>query len=197
MGAEIRKLVTITEEIRAELGRPVDVPVRKVAVGVVVRNPWHRAGAYVEDLRPLVAEVAPLVAAAISRRVLAALDGADGVQAFGKAAIVGLDGEIEHGAALIHTPHFGDLYRRAVDGTAIIAFSERRGPAGTDVAVPIWHKTASATRSHYQTIDVRIPDAPHADEIVVVGAASSGPRPNARIGDRTTDRAEAAVGAAQ
>ena len=117
------------------------------------------------------------------------MGGAGAIEAFGKAALVGTDGEIEHGAALIHTPWFGDVVRQALDGTSIIVFSDARGPAGTSLVVPVWHKTAAATRSHYQTVEVRVPDAPRPDELVLVCAAATGGRPLARIGDRTTDTA--------
>jgi len=113
----------------------------------------------------------------------------ENAEAFGKAALVGTDGEIEHGAALIHTPWFGDVVRQALDGTSIIVFSDARGPAGTSLVVPVWHKSAAATRSHYQTVEVRVPDAPRPDEIVLVCAAATGGRPLARIGDRSTDTA--------
>ncbi|MFD0654158.1 amino acid synthesis family protein [Streptomyces malaysiensis subsp. malaysiensis] len=73
------------------------------------------------------------------------------------------------------------------EGTSIIVFSDDRLPAGEPLTVPLWHKTAAATRSHYQTCQIRIPDAPRPDEIVVIAAGASGPRPNARIGDRATD----------
>jgi hypothetical protein len=190
--AAIRKLVTTVTEVHTDAGRPVDVVARRAVVAAVIRNPWHGLGR-VDDLQPLVAAIAPAVTRAITDRVTEALGGPAAVEAFGKAAIVGVDGELEHGAAFIHTPHFGDAYRAAVDGTSIIAFSDHRGAAGTPIVVPLWHKTASATRSHYQTIELWIPDAPRPDEIVVAGAGSTGPRPNARIGDRLTDPAAVVV----
>ena len=107
------------------------------------------------------------------------------IEAFGKAAIVGTAGEIEHGGALIHTPWFGNLMRDFLQGESIICFADVRGDAGETLVVPMWHKTAAATRSHYQTISARVSDAPRAGEIVVLAAASTGPRPHARIGDRT------------
>jgi hypothetical protein len=183
----IRRIETRVEELHTEVGRPVDRTERRAVVGVVVPNPWHGRG-YVDDLQPLVELVAPIVAREISQRLIDALGGIDSIEAFGKAAIVGLDGELEHGAALIHTPFFGDHLRAALDGTSIIAFADQRAAPGTAMPVPMWHKTASSTRSHYQTVELRIPGAPRADEIVIAGVAASGPRPNARIGDRTTDR---------
>ena len=111
------------------------------------------------------------------------------IEAFGKAAIVGTGGEIEHAGALIHTPFFGNLVREYLDGSSIICFADDRAEAGQPLVVPMWHKTHAATRSHYQTITARVPDGPRPDEIVVVAAASTGPRPHARIGDRKTDPA--------
>lgn len=183
-----RKFVTTTEEIRGELGEPVREVSRKVAVAAVVRNPWHGEGV-VDDLSERAAQVAAPLASEIAERLREELGGVDGIAAFGKSALVGLGGEIEHGAALIHTPYFGNVLRELVGGSEVIVFADDRGAAGTTLSVPIWHKTASSTRSHYQTMQVRVADAPAEDELLVVAAAASGPRPNARIGDRSTDPA--------
>ena len=188
MSTGVRKVVTVVEEVLLELGRPVATPVRRVAVAAVLRNPWAGRG-FVADLQPAVEEVAPELAQLLTGKLIDALGGADRVEAFGKAAVVGLDGEIEHGGALIHTPYFGNVLRELTGGTSIIVFSDDRLPAGEPLTVPLWHKTAAATRSHYQTVQIRVPDAPRPDELVVVAAAASGPRPNARIGDRRTDPA--------
>lgn len=183
-----RKVVTVTETLLSELGRPAAQPVRRAAAAAVIPNPWAGSG-YVEDLSAESARFAPGLAQVLSGKLADELGGTGEIAAFGKAAIVGLGGELEHAAALIHTPYFGNVLRELLDGTSIIVFSDERGPAGTTLTVPIWHKTDAATRSHYQTIPVRIPDAPADDEIVVIAAAATGPRPNARIGDRTTDPA--------
>ena len=161
---------------------------RRAAAAAVIDNPWAGLGR-VDDLGAEVERIAPVVAVALTDRLAEVLGGAEQIEAFGKAAIVGTDGEIEHGAALIHTPWFGDVVRQALDGTSIIVFSDTRGPAGTALVVPVWHKTAAATRSHYQTVEIRIADAPRPGEIVLVCAAATGGRPQARIGDRTTDTA--------
>ena len=184
----IRRLVTLVEEIDAEPGAGPNEPVRRAATAAVIANPWAGRGR-VDDLQAEVERIAPPVAVALTDRLRDALGGAGGIEAFGKAAIVGTDGEIEHGAALIHTPWFGDVVRQALEGTSIIVFSDTRGPAGTALVVPVWHKTAAATRSHYQTVEIRIADAPRPGEIVLVCAAATGGRPQARIGDRTTDTA--------
>jgi hypothetical protein len=183
----IRKVVVTTEDLILEQGQPVSAPVRRAAVAAVIGNPWAGQG-MVADLQPQVADVAGALAAELAGRLITVLGGVESVEAFGKAAIVGLDGEIEHGAALIHTPYFGNVIRQLVNGESIIVFADERSAAGAALSVPVWHKNASATRSHYQTVQVRVSDAPRPDEIVVVVAGASGPRPNARIGDRTTDR---------
>ncbi|QUH03789.1 amino acid synthesis family protein [Saccharopolyspora erythraea] len=188
MNPGIRRIVTVVEETMREVGEPVRVPVRRAAVVAVVANPWAGRGVQ-DDLSAEVSVLAPEIAHALSDRLLDVLGGAERVEAFGKAALVGLDGEIEHAGALIHTPYFGDVLRHRTDGESIIVFSDQRVPAGTTLSVPIWHKNHASTRSHYQTVPVRVPDAPRPGEIAVIAAASDGPRPNARIGDRRTDAA--------
>ncbi|KPI18977.1 protein of unknown function DUF1185 [Actinobacteria bacterium OK074] len=184
--AGVRKVVTVVDEVLLELGRPVATPVRRVAAAAVIRNPWAGRG-FVANLQPEVADVAPELAHLLTARLIETLGGVDRIEAFGKAAVVGLHGEVEHGGALIHTPYFGNVLRELTEGTSIIVFSDDRLPAGEPLTVPLWHKTAAATRSHYQTVQIRVPDAPRPDEILVIAAAASGPRPNARIGDRRTD----------
>ncbi|MFE7974000.1 amino acid synthesis family protein [Streptomyces shenzhenensis] len=188
MSGLVRKVVTVVDEVLLELGRPVATPVRRAAAAAVIRNPWAGRG-FVADLQPEVETVAPELGLLLAGRLIETLGGVDRIEGFGKAAVVGLDGEIEHGAALIHTPYFGNVLRELTEGTSIIVFSDDRLPAGEPLTVPLWHKTAAATRSHYQTVQIRIPDAPRRDELVVIAAASCGPRPNARIGDRRTDPA--------
>jgi hypothetical protein len=182
----LRKVAVSRELVLLENGsRPGAWAVRATAAAVIT-NPWVGTGAD-EDLSPAVKEVATVLARELTDRLLTVLGGVKAVEAFGKAAVVGTGGEIEHGAALIHTPYFGNLLREFLQGESIICFSDTRGDAGTSLVVPMWHKTHAATRSHYQTVEVRVGDAPRRDEIVVVAAASTGPRPHARIGDRRTD----------
>lgn len=188
MSAGIRRIVTVVDETLCELGEPVRTPVRRAGAVAVVANPWLGRGVQ-DDLSTEVVALAPEVAHALSERLLDALGGTEAVEAFGKAAIVGLDGEIEHGCALIHTPYFGDVLRHRTAGESIIVFSDQRAGPGTTLSVPIWHKNHASTRSHYQTVPVRVPDAPKPGEIAVIAAASDGPRPNTRIGDRRTDAA--------
>lgn len=179
---ELRRLTTATETIPTDEGGAI----LRATATAVIRNPWLGTDAQ-HDLGPESERVAPLLAKLLTDRLLDALGGADAIQTFGKAALVGTGGEQEHAGALIHTPYFGNLVREALDGTSILCFVDGRTEAGELLRVPMWHKTAAATRSHYQSIDVALGDAPRPSEIVVIAAASTGPRPHARIGDRTTD----------
>ena len=179
----LRRLSTQIEEAPGPDGGTT----HRAAAIAVIRNPWTGTGTD-HDLAPEGERIAPVLAKLLTDRLLDALGGAEAVAAFGKAALVGTHGELEHAAALIHTPYFGNLVREALEGTSILCFADGRAEPGELLRVPLWHKTAAATRDYYQTLDVALPDAPHADEIVVVAAASTGPRPHARIGDRATDR---------
>jgi hypothetical protein len=184
--AGIRKVVLYRETVVSENGREPARPAERATVAAVLANPWVGTGPET-DLSPEVAEIAPVLARLLTDRLIAALGGADRIEAFGKAAVVGTAGEIEHAGALIHTPYFGNLMRDFLEGESIICFADTRADAGEALVVPMWHKTHAATRSHYQTVTARVPDAPRADELVVIAAASTGPRPHARIGDRATD----------
>jgi hypothetical protein len=187
-GIGLRKLVVYREVVVTEAGAQPARPARLASVAAVVGNPWVGTGP-THDLSDDVARIAPVLARLLTDRLVAALGGVDAVEAFGKAAIVGSGGEIEHGGALIHTPYFGNLMREFLDGESIICFADTRAEAGEPLVVPLWHKSHAATRSHYQTVTTRVPDAPRSDEIVIVAAASTGPRPHPRIGDRSTDPA--------
>ncbi|MDT0264277.1 amino acid synthesis family protein [Jatrophihabitans lederbergiae] len=183
----LRKIVASCEQVLHENGtRPARSTLRAVA-SAVVTNPWGDTDAG-RDLTPEVELFAPQLAKLLTDRLLRLLGGAEAIEAFGKGAIVGTAGEIEHGGALIHTPYFGNLVRDFLHGESIICFADARADAGQSLAVPMWNKTHAATRSHYQTITATIPDAPRADEIMVIVAASTGPRPHPRIGDRSTDK---------
>jgi Amino acid synthesis len=188
----LRKLVVYRELVVTEAGAPPARLARQASVAAVVRNPWVGTGP-THDLSDEVVRIAPVVARLLTERLSGALGGVDAVEAFGKAAIVGSAGEIEHGGALIHTPYFGNLMREFLDGESIICFADTRAEAGEPLVVPLWHKSHAATRSHYQTVTTRVPDAPRADELVIIAAASTGPRPHPRIGDRTTDPAITAM----
>lgn len=179
----LRRVATCIEQFRGADG----MPVRRAAATAIVRNPWLGTGTSA-DLSPATERVAPVLAKILADRLLHALGGAQRIEAFGKAAFAGHDGELEHAAALIHTPYFGNLVREALDGTSILCFVDGRAQPGDTVRVPLWHKTAAATRSHYQTVDVLLSDGPHRDELAIIAVAGTGGRPHARIGDRSSDR---------
>lgn len=184
----LRKVVVYREAVITEAGVQPTRPACQASVAAVIRNPWM-GGDPTHQLAEEAARIAPVLARLLTDRLIAALGAVQDVEAFGKAAIVGSGGEIEHGGALIHTPYFGNLMREYLEGESIICFADTRAEAGEPLIVPLWHKTNAATRSHYQTVATRVSDAPRADEIVIVAAASTGPRPHPRIGDRTTDPA--------
>ena len=179
----LRRIVTSSEEIP----RANAEPITRATATAVIANPWVGTPTS-EDLASETERIAPILAKLLTDRLIDVLGGASEIEAFGKAALVGTAGELEHGGALIHTPFFGNIMREALEGTSILCFVDGRGDAGELLRVPMWHKTAAATRTHYQTIEVQLSDAPHAGEIAIVAAASTGPRPFARIGDRTTDK---------
>lgn len=183
----VRKVTVLTEEILRDGSGALATSVTRAAAAAVIRNPWS-GSAVSTDLAPETERIAPVLAKVLTDRLTAALGGAGEIEAFGKSAVVGLKGEVEHAAALIHTPYFGNLVREFLEGTSILSFSDERAEPGTTIAVPMWHKEAASTRSHYQTLTLNLSDAPHPDEIVVIAAASTGSRPHPRIGDRTTDR---------
>ena len=185
---DLRKVVVYREEVVREAGERPAAPAAQASVAAVLRNPWLGTGPS-RDLSPEVLGLAPGLARVLTGHLTETLGSVDAIEAFGKAAVVGNAGEIEHGGALIHTPYFGNLMREFLGGESIICFADARAEAGTTLVVPLWHKAHAATRSHYQTVTARIPDAPRSDEIVIIAAASTGPRPHPRIGDRTTDPA--------
>lgn len=181
----VRKVHTVVEEISRELDQSVTPAYRVAVAAAVIENPWRSDG-YVADLAPGIDRVAPELGALLAPRVVAALG--EPVEAYGKAAIVGLDGEIEHGSALIHTLKFGDHFRRAVDATTLLPAVEKRAPVGASFDIPLKHVTDATIRSHHQTIEVRLPDAPHPHEIIVALAASNGSRPLSRLASLASER---------
>ena len=183
----VRKIVVSCEHVWHENGQRPARPALRAAACAVVTNPWVGTGP-TRDLACEAEVLAPYLAKTLTDRLLGTLGGADAIEAFGKGAMVGVAGEIEHAGALIHTPYFGNLVRDFLHGESIICFADARADAGHSLVVPMWNKTHAATRSHYQTMTAVVPDAPRANEIVVIAAASTGPRPHPRIGDRSTDK---------
>jgi hypothetical protein len=183
MSARIRKIVTWVEETRAEMGRPVSPPTRKAVAAAVIANPC--TGRYCETLDDLVGIGAEL-GALLGARCVAALGIAPAqAESYGKGAMVGEAGELEHAAAILH-PKLGAPLRQAVGkGAALVPSSKKIGAPGTTLDVPLGHKDAAYVRSHFDAIEVRLHDAPRADEIVVAVAVTDSGRPLARIGGLT------------
>src|SRR5215470_17660273 len=170
---KIRKIVTVVEEILSDGGREAKRPVRKAAAVVVLENPF--AGRFVDDLAQLIDAGEALGAPA---------------ESYGKAAIVGEQGEYEHAAALLH-PKLGAPLRAAVGGgKAIIPSAKKLGGPGTAIDVPLHFKDAAFVRTHYDAMEVRLPDAPRANEIVLAIVITDGGRPHPRIGGLTIDEAK-------
>jgi len=174
----IKRILTFADELRGEAGRPTEPPLRKAAAAAVVQNPF--AGRYVDDLSPLVQ-----ASEAIGREICAIAVGLLAPFApvsYGKAAIIGLAGEQEHGVAMLTTV-FGNVMREAAGGgKAWISSFTKRAPPGTTIDIPLAHKDALYVRSHYDGISITLHDAPPADEIAVICAYASRGRPNHRVG---------------
>lgn len=176
----IRKIVTIVEETLVEGGKAVAPPTRRAAAIAVLRNPF--AGQYVEDLSPLY-EVGGELGQLLGARAVAALGiPGDRVQSYGKAALVGAEGELEHAAALLH-PKIGAPLRKLLGkGAALIPSSKKRGAPGAPLDIPLGHKDAAFVRSHFDGMEVHISDAPRADEVMVAIAVTDSGRPHPRVG---------------
>jgi len=186
--AVIRKLVTVTDEIRREMGRAVDPPTRRAAAIAVIENPF--AGRYVEDLSDLM-EIGAELGGLLGERAVMALGVAPGeVESYGKAALVGVDGELEHAAAILH-PRLGAPLRAAVEkGAALVPSSKKRGGPGQTLDIPLGHKEAAYVRSHFDGMEVWVNDAPRADEILVTVAVTDSGRPLPRVGGLEAQDAE-------
>ena len=180
MKARIRKLITFVDETLSEQGRAVNPPIRRAAAVAVIENPF--AGKYQEDLSELI-DIGEELGALLTERAVAALGipGAD-VHSYGKAAAVGENGELEHAAAILH-PKFGAPVRKALGkGAALIPSSKKRGGMGVALDIPLGHKDAAFVRSHFDGMEVRVADAPRANEIMVAIAVTTGGRPLPRVG---------------
>ncbi len=180
MQARIRKLVVEVEETRIEGGRAVEPPTRKALAMAVIANPCARR--YVENLDELVA-IGEELGGLLGKRCVEALGIAPGAaQSYGKAAIVGEAGELEHAAAILH-PKLGAPLRKAVEkGAALVPSAKKRGGLGAAIDVPLGHKDAAFVRSHFDAMEARVPDAPRPDEIVVAVVVTDSGRPHPRIG---------------
>ncbi|MCH2292216.1 MAG: amino acid synthesis family protein [SAR324 cluster bacterium] len=183
----VRKTVTLVETIRHEGGTPPEKPLKKGAILIVLKNPF--AGSYVEDVLPMMDALKP-VGLEAAQELISLLGGAGQIQSYGKGSIVGEDGELEHGA-LWHVPG-GYAMREALGGAlAIVPSAKKVGGMGCSLDVPITHINASYVRSHFDAMEVSIPDAPRRDEIVFSLVMTNGGRIHARMGGLQADQISA------
>ncbi|MET3462090.1 amino acid synthesis family protein [Variovorax atrisoli] len=180
MTANIRKLVVQVDETRREMGKDIAPPTRRAVAIAVIENPY--AGRYSENLDDLIA-IGEELGALLGQKAVKALGIEPGqAQSYGKAAIVGERGELEHAAAILH-PKLGAPLRVAVEkGAALVPSAKKQGTLGTAIDVPLGHKDAAFVRSHFDAVEARVSDAPRANEIVVAVAVTDSGRPLPRIG---------------
>jgi Amino acid synthesis len=180
MSARIRKLIVIVEETKSEMGKSVEPPTRKAAAVAVIANPF--AGKYEQDLKPLM-DIGQELGGLLTQRAVAALGIPGGkAESYGKAAIVGEGGELEHASAILH-PQMGKPVRAVLEkGAALIPSAKKMGGPGTPIDVPLGHKDAAFVRSHFDGMEVRIADAPRAGEILVAIVVTDSGRPLPRVG---------------
>ena len=185
---QIRKLVTVVEETVREMGKSVEPPTRKAAAIAVITNPF--AGKYVEDLTDLM-DIGAELGGMLGKKCLEALGiGPEKAESYAKACVVGLNGELEHAAAIMH-PKMGKPFRDALGrGLALIPSVKKRGSAGCTVDVPLNHKDAAFIRSHFDGMTVAVEDAPMPDELMVVLVVTDSGRPLPRVGGLTKEEAK-------
>jgi hypothetical protein len=178
--AQIRKIVVVVDEIHREMDKDVAPPTRRAAAMAVIANPC--AGSFAENLDDLM-DIGEELGGLLGARAVAALGIApSAVESYGKAALVGENGELEHAAAILH-PKLGKPLRAAVEkGAALVPSSKKRGGMGMALDIPLGHKDAAFVRSHFDGMEVRINDAPRANEILVAVAVTDSGRPLPRVG---------------
>jgi hypothetical protein len=186
MSAIIRKLIVQVDETRIEMGRPVQPPTRRALAMAVIENPY--AGKYVENLDALIA-IGEELGKLLGEKCVAALGiTPEQAESYGKAAVVGENGELEHAAAILH-PKLGAPLRQAVQkGAALVPSAKKIGGLGTAIDVPLGHKDAAFVRSHFDAMEARVADAPRANEIMVAVVVTDSGRPLARIGGLQKDQ---------
>ena len=185
---EVRKYITVLEEIHSDGGSPMDPPGKRAAAIAVIKNPF--AGEFVDDLTPLM-DIGEELGGVLGKMAVDALCIApEKAESYGKAAIVGENGEREHAAAILH-PKLGKPFRDSVSrGLALIPSAKKVGGMGTEIDVPINFKDAAFVRSHFDAMAVRVDDAPRADEIVVALVVTDCGRPHPRIGGLKKEEAK-------
>ena len=192
MDLKLRKFAKFVDKTFIEGGKKAKEPVLLVSVAGVIQNPWS-GKEFVEDLKPEILDLAPKIGDLLVPELIKEIGSGDKILAYGKAAMVGLNGEIEHASAFIHTLRFGNKFREAVGGTSYLSFTNTRGPAGSKISIPMMHKTDAGLRPYYLTHEFTIHDAPNENEIVIaIGGATTG-RAHARTGDRYQDMKEMGI----
>jgi hypothetical protein len=188
MELKIRKYYTFIEEIKTDGGREVEGSHKRTSIAVVFENPY--AGKYVEDLSELSAWSASITVDLVERALKAAGIAQNEVESYGKAAIIGGNGELEHGAALLH-PTLGKPFREAIGGgKALIPSAKKMGYPGVAIDVPLGFKDAAFVRTHFDAMEVRVPDAPRDNELVLILTVTNCGRPNPRIGGLKKEEAK-------
>jgi len=180
---DVRKLVLSVEDVWHDGGPRNTSPLQRGSIAAILHNPY--AGEYVAEIQPMMEALKPL-GREMAQRLIAALGGPKAIEGYGKGALIGLDGELEHGA-LWHVPG-GYGMRDLLEGShAIVPSTTKIGAAGASIDVPIHHRVAAYVRSHFDSIEVRVADAPRPDEMLLVIAMTTGPRPHERVGGLRAD----------
>lgn len=188
MSAIIRKIAVNIEEVHIEIGKTISPPTRKAVAVAVIENPF--AGSYREDLSELM-DIGAELGALLGQRCVAALGISPAeAESYGKSAMVGENGELEHAAAILHPQLGGPLRKEVEKGAALVPSSKKMGSPGQVLDVPLGHKDAAYVRSHFDGIEVCLNDAPRANEIMVAVAVTDSGRPLPRVGGLTSDEAE-------
>ncbi|WP_158738124.1 amino acid synthesis family protein [Alteribacillus sp. YIM 98480] len=185
MEVNIRKIASYTEKILKEGNESLHKPLKIATAIAVIKNPYANKP-FQHDLKEFIDSHCHVLGELLAKDVVELIGGQ--VEAYGKGALVGTAGEIEHGSAIIHNLKFGNPMRNIVNGKSLLPSAEKRGATGASIDLAIKHKTDATIRSHHQTFEVRVPDAPLADEIVVMFAAADAGRAHARIGDLQDDK---------
>jgi hypothetical protein len=175
---DVRKLVLNVEDVWHDGGPRAAEALQRGSMAALVKNPY--AGRYVENIQPMMEALKPL-GHAMAARLIQALGGAGRIQSYGKGALIGLAGELEHGA-LWHVPGGYGMRDLLEASHAIVPSTTKSGPAGTAIDIPLHHRTAAYVRSHFDTLVVTVADGPRPDEMMLVLAMATGPRPHSRVG---------------
>jgi len=186
MLTDIRKIIAYEEIINVEGGKKAPKELRLVGVAAIVKNPWL-GKEFTEDLYPEINRISPIIGNLLTNKLISIIGSGAEVEAYGKAAVAGVESEIEHASALIHTLKFGNFLREAVNAKSYLGFTNTRGPANSPIYIPLMDKNDTGRRSHYHTVQFSIPDAPRGDELIAALGAATGGRPHHRIGDRYSD----------